>query len=78
MIHKAIQCDVENTSSACHLFRMKKIASRLLKLLKFKFGFERNKSEVEKLPKDKGVFNKSLIIVAIDMHLAMDSAMCCM
>ena len=47
--------------------------------MKFKVGFQRDKPEVERLPEDKGEFNKSLITVAMDMlHLAMGSTVYCL
>ena len=68
---------MQNTSLACHVVRIKKLASPVLKLLKFKVGFERDKQKVEKLPEDKSVINKSLITVAMDMlHFAMGSTVC--
>ena len=70
---------MDNTSSACHGVRIKKLASRISKLQPFKVGFERDKPEVENLPKDKRVFNNSLITVAMDMlHLAMGTKLYCL
>ena len=72
-------CNEENTSSARHAVRIKKLASRVSKFLKFKVGFERVKPEVEELPEDKGVIYKSRISVAMDMlHLAMGNMLCCL